>query len=281
MFIHQYSIIGIAILTATACVVPGVFLVLRGVALMSDAISHAILLGIAIMFLAVQSLHSPLLLIGASLAGLLTVFVTQLLINTNRLKEDAAIGLVFPFFFSVGVLLITLFARTVHMDIDMVLLGEIGFAPFNLLNIAGVNCGPLAIWLLSAVALMNLIFAALFRKELAITIFDPAQAVMMNIPTTALFYGLMSLTSITAVAAFDIVGSIVVVCLMITPAATGLLCTRSLLPLLAVALRCGVAAATIGCLAAFYFDVSIAGSIAASAGLIFLGVLLFEQATNR
>ena len=95
----QLEIILIAIFVSVACTIPGVFLVLRGVALMSDAISHAILLGIVVFFFLVHDLDSPLLLIGASLSGVLTVSLTEILIKTNRMKKDAAIGLVFPFSF--------------------------------------------------------------------------------------------------------------------------------------------------------------------------------------
>src|SRR3989344_6639955 len=134
----------VAIVTAIACALPGLFLVLRGVALMSDAISHAMLLGIILMFLVIHNLNSPLLLLGAALAGLATVLVTELLIGTHKVKKDTAIGLVFPAFFSLGIVLITLYARDVHLDTDMVLLGELAFVPFSRLIIAGYDCGPYA-----------------------------------------------------------------------------------------------------------------------------------------
>jgi manganese/zinc/iron transport system permease protein len=131
MSIDQLLILGIACLVSVACVLPGVFLVLRGVALMSDAISHAILLGIVVSFFLVGNLHSPLLIVGATLSGLLTVFLTEWVIHTRRLKEDAAIGLIFPIFFSIGVILISKYAGHIHLDTDAVLLGELVFAPFR------------------------------------------------------------------------------------------------------------------------------------------------------
>src|SRR5260221_5607357 len=146
----QVEIVMIAILAAVTCCLPGVFLVLRGVAMMSDAISHAILLGIVVMFLLVQSLTSPLLIVGASLSGILTVLCTEMIIKSKRLKQDAAIGLVFPLFFSVGVILVSQCARNVHLDTDMVLLGELAFAPFNRLVLQGIDCGPSALWVMSA-----------------------------------------------------------------------------------------------------------------------------------
>src|SRR3990170_3366249 len=121
MNLIQFELILIAVVAAVACTLPGVFLVLRGVALMSDAISHSILLGIVLMFLFMHQLHSPILIFGAALAGVCTVVCTEVLINTRRIQKDTAIGLVFPLFFSLGVILISQYARDVHLDMDMVI----------------------------------------------------------------------------------------------------------------------------------------------------------------
>ena len=203
MNILQLQIVVIALLACVACVIPGIFLVLRGVALMSDAISHAVLLGIAVMFLWVRNLDSPLLLIGAALAGLATVFLTEMIIQTRRLKADAAIGIVFPLFFSCGIILITLFARDVHLDIDMVILGEIAFAPFNRLMLWGYDLGPAALYVLGLNVLLNVGFVWFFYKELTLSIFDYDFAYVTGFAPTALYYSLMFLTSITAVSAFS------------------------------------------------------------------------------
>ena len=111
MIIEQILILVIACVVATSCAIPGVFLVLRGRALMSDAISHSILLGIVLAFFVVHNLHSPLLITGAVLMGLITVFTTESLVKSKKIKQDAAIGLVFPFFFSIAILLINQFAH--------------------------------------------------------------------------------------------------------------------------------------------------------------------------
>ena len=273
----ELQIILIACLTSIACILPGVFLVLRGVALMSDAISHAILLGIALMFLFVKNLHSPLLIVGASLAGIATVFLTELLINTKRLKKDAAIGLVFPLFFSIGVILISKFARNVHLDLDMVLLGELAFAPFNRLMINGIDCGPYALWVMSGITLINALFVSLFYKELKLITFDPVLARSLGFSPVLIYYALMTLTSITAVGAFDIVGSLVVVALMITPAATAYLLTNQLHTMIGLSLGVGIASSIFGYVLATVLDASIAGSIATMTGVLFLGALLLKQ----
>lgn len=275
------ELIIIAILTAITCALPGVFLVLRGVAMMSDAISHAILLGIAVIFLIIKKLDSPLLIIGAACSGMLTVICTERIIKSKRLKQDAAIGLIFPFFFSIGVMLISQYARNVHLDIDMVLLGELAFAPFNRLFLGGIDCGPYALWVISAVLIMNLFFVRLFYKELVLVTFDPTLAIMMSFSPGVFYYGLMIMTSLTAVATFDIVGSIMVVALMITPPATAYLITRRVQDMIGYSAVFAALSAIFGYAVAFYADVSIAGAIASMTGVFFVLALLVGLSVNK
>ncbi|MCX5924704.1 MAG: metal ABC transporter permease [Candidatus Dependentiae bacterium] len=274
MTLFQVYILCIAILVSCAATLPGVFLVLRGVALMSDAISHALLPGIIIMFLLVHRLDSPLLLIGATLAGMLTVVCTELLINTNRVKKDTAIGLVFPLFFAGGVILIHVYARNIHIDTDMVLLGEIAFAPFNRLCIGGHDCGPYALWLLTCIVIANSLFIGLCYKELKMVAFDQESAQVLGVNPSFFHYTLMLLTSITVVGAFDIVGSIVVVALTITPAATAYLLTDTLEHMISMSLVVACTSAISGYTWAYISDISIAGAIATMSGVFFVGVLL-------
>jgi len=273
----QLEIGFIAILASITCCLPGVFLVLRGVAMMSDAISHAILLGIVVMFLFIQDLTSPLLIIGASCAGVLTVLCTEMIIRSKRLKQDAAIGLVFPLFFSVGVILVSQYARNVHLDSDMVLLGELAFAPFNRLFLAGFDCGPCALWVIGTALLINGAFIALFYKELLITTFDPTLATMTAFSPAVFYYALMMMTSITAVATFDAVGSIMVVALMITPPATAYLLTHRVSDMLFMSILVAALSAIFGYAAASWADVSIAGSIASMTGVFFLMALFLSK----
>lgn len=267
----------IAVLAAVTCCLPGVFLVLRGVAMMSDAISHAILLGIVIMFLIVKKLNSPLLIAGAACAGVLTIICTEMIIKSKRLKQDAAIGLIFPFFFSVGVILISQYARNVHLDVDMVLLGELAFAPFNRMVIAGTDCGPYAVWVMSIALLINLIFIRLFYKELVLSTFDGTLASLAGFSPAILYYGLMTITSITAVATFDIVGSIMVVALMITPAAAAYLLEHTMSGMIRKSVIFAILSAIFGYFFASWADVSIAGSIACMTGVCFMGTLFYAK----
>ncbi|MBI2485429.1 MAG: metal ABC transporter permease, partial [Deltaproteobacteria bacterium] len=137
MIIQHLEIQLIAAVVAVACALPGSFLILRRMAMMSDAISHAILLGIVLAFFVVHDLSSPLLIISAALTGLITVSLVEILNRTGLVREDAAIGLVFPVLFSIGVILISRYAGDVHLDTDAVLLGELAFAPFDRLIIWG------------------------------------------------------------------------------------------------------------------------------------------------
>lgn len=271
------ELIVIAMLTAVTCSLPGAFLVLRGVAMMSDAISHAILLGIVLMFFVLQRLDSPLLIIGAACAGIMTVVCTELIIQSRKLKQDAAIGLIFPFFFSVGVVLISQYARNVHLDVDMVLLGELAFAPFSRVEIAGFDCGPYALWIVSGALLVNSVLICIFYKELVITTFDQILATMTGFSPALFYYGLMMVTSITAVAAFDVVGSIMVVALMITPAATACLLARRVEAVVVLSVGLALLAAVFGYFFAVFADVSIAGSIASMTGVFFLMAFIFAK----
>lgn len=281
MYSLSLYITAILVLVSLACMLPGAFLVLRGSALMSDAISHAILPGIVFMFLLVKSLHSFWLVVGASCAGFATVLCIEYSIQTKRVKKDAAIGLVFPLFFSLGVIGITLCARNVHLDTDMVLLGELAFAPFERLHVGGQDLGPISLWLMSLLVVINSCIVGMFYKQLVAATCDTTFAQVIGHRPTRTYYILMAMTSITAVAAFHVVGSIVVVALMIVPCATAYLITEQLKSLLIVASCITISAALLGCSVARCADVSLAGSVAMIHGLIFLLVFLLGLITSK
>jgi manganese/zinc/iron transport system permease protein len=268
------ELIAIAVLASVACVIPGVFLVLRGVSLMSDAMSHALLLGIVATFLLVRSLTSPWLLVGAALAGFAVVVVTEYAMQQFRLHKDAAIGLFFPFFFSIAVVLISLFTRDVHLDTDMVLLGDMVFAPFSRCVIAGIDCGPQAIVVILSMLCISVGVLALLYRPLVMSIFDPLCARTAGVSATTLYYGMIFLTSMVAVAVFSVVGSVIVVALMIVPAATAYCTARSVPQMIAHAMMVSVIAAVSGYSFAAWADLSIAGAIAVMTGIIFVFVAL-------
>jgi manganese/zinc/iron transport system permease protein len=269
------EIILIACAVAVACSLVGTFLVLRQMAMMSDAISHSILPGIVVAFFLTNDLNSPLLLGAAAATGVLTVLLVELLFATGRVKEDAAIGIVFPVLFSIGVILIARYAGDVHLDTDAVLLGELAFAPFDRLIMFGQDLGPRSLFVMAAVGALNVSFLAIFYKELKLATFDAALAAALGFAPVALHYGLMTLVSVTAVAAFDAVGSILVVALMIGPPATAYLMTDRLGVMLVLSVAIGAASAVAGFWLASWLDASIAGAMASMIGGFFMTTYLF------
>jgi len=271
----QLEIQLIASVVAIACAIPGVFLVLRKMALISDAISHSILPGIVIGFFITQDLNSPLLILLAALTGVITVILVEMIQKTGLVKEDTAIGLVFPTLFSIGVILIAKNANDVHLDVDAVLLGELAFAPFDRLLISGMDVGPKSLWVMGTVLIISISLLILFFKELKVSTFDVGLSSALGFSPVVLHYGLMSVSSVTIVGAFDAVGAILVVALMIAPAATAYLLTTDLKKMLGLSIFFGVFSAVNGYWLAHVLDASISGSMTTMLGIIFLLVYLF------
>jgi len=271
----QIEIQLIASLVAIACAIPGTFLVLRKMAMISDAISHSILPGIVIGFFITHDLNSPLLIFLAALTGILTVVMVEYIQKTGLVKEDTAIGLVFPALFSIGVILIAKNANDVHLDIDAVLLGELAFAPFDRLIVNGTDIGPKSLWVIGSILTVTVTLLVAFFKELKVSTFDAGLASALGFSPVVLHYGLMSVASVTTVGAFDAVGAILVVALMIAPAATAYLLTTDLKKMLILSIVFGVFCAISGYWFAHWLDASISGSITTMLGLLFLFVYLF------
>jgi manganese/zinc/iron transport system permease protein len=259
----------IAVVVAAACALPGVFLVLRRMAMLSDAISHTVLLGIVLGYFVTRDLASPLLFMGAAATGVLTVGLVELLSRTGLVKEDAAIGLVFPVLFSIAVILISRYAGNVHLDVDSVLLGELAFAPFDRLTVFGLDL-PRALAVGAGVLLLNLLLLGLFYKELKLATFDAGLAAALGFTPALVHYGLMTAVSVTAVSAFDAVGSILVIALMVAPPAAAYLLTDRLPLMLGLSVAIGVASALGGYWLAYWLNVSIAGAMATMTGVAFL-----------
>ncbi|WP_283636875.1 metal ABC transporter permease [Aquaticitalea lipolytica] len=271
----QIEIQLIASLVAIACAIPGTFLVLRKMAMISDAISHSILPGIVVGFFITQDLNSPLLILLAALTGVITVVLVERIQKTGLVKEDTAIGLVFPALFSIGVIMIAKNANDVHLDVDAVLLGELAFAPFDRLFISGTDVGPKSLWIIGSILIITVGLLIAFFKELKVSTFDAGLAASLGFSPALIHYGLMTVSSVTTVGAFDAVGAILVVALMIAPAASAYLLTTDLKKMLGLAIVFGVLSAVSGYWFAHWLDASIAGSITTMLGLLFLLVYLF------
>ena len=263
-----------AALVGIACALAGSFLVLRRMALLGDAISHSVLLGIVAVFWLTGSRSAPLMVIGAGAVGLLTVSLVEAVYRTGRVREDAAIGLVFPALFSIGVIAVSRFPSAVHLDVDHVLYGEIAYAHIDKIELFGYDLGYRSLWLMGIMALVNLVFVALFYKALKLATFGPALAAALGFSPLAIHYGLMALASATTAVALDSVGAVLVVGILVVPAATAYLLTDRLPIMLVLASLCGSASAVGGYWLARRLDGSIAGAMATFAGVLFLGAFL-------
>lgn len=273
----QIEILLTAVFMSAACALPGSFLVVRNMSMTSDAITHTVLLGIVLGFLLTGDLNSPVLIIGAGIVGVLTVWFTETLDNTGLVDSDASNGLVFPLLFSVGVILITLCADSVHLDTDSVLLGELAFAPFDRLMVLGKDIGAKSVYFSMLLFALNLIFVLVFYKELKFASFDEIAAKTGEFPPEILHYALMTCASVTAVVAFQWVGSVLVVAFMIAPPAAALLLTKRLSVVLALSCAIGGTAAAWGYKLASALDVSISGTMAVMTGVIFAVVLIVRN----
>ena len=276
MIMNDVYIIVTAILVAASCGLLGCFLVLRKMAMVGDAISHAVLPGIVIAFLISGARDNATMLLGAATIGILTTFLIEFLHKKAKLQTDASIGVTFTWLFAVGVVLISLFAGQVDLDQDCVLYGEIAYVPLDNLVSGDLNYGPRAIYVMGTILLVIILFIGFGYKELFLTTFDPAYASAIGINVALWHYLLMGAVSATTVASFESVGAILVVALLIGPAATAYLITDELKPMLLLSVLIGAIASVTGFYFAVWLDGSIAGAIAMMCGVLFLLALLFS-----
>ncbi|QSE96672.1 metal ABC transporter permease [Fulvivirga lutea] len=263
-------------LVSISCGLLGCYLILRKMAMVGDAISHAVLPGIVLAFLFTGSRDSVTMLIGAGLVGLLTTFLIEYFHKKGKLQTDASIGVTFTWLFAIGVILISVFAGKVDLDQDCVLYGEIAYVPLDLwITDAGTVMGPRVIYISGSVLILILLFIKLGYKELFLTTFDPAYASAIGISTALWHYLLMGAVSITTVASFESVGAILVIALLIAPPATAYLLTDKFKHMLIYTCIIGVLTSIGGYYLAYNTDGSIAGAMASVAGVIFLLVFLF------
>ena len=242
-----FWIVLMGFLVTASCGLIGVFLILRRMALVGDAISHSILPGLAGAFLAASffgghsvatagdahgDFRNPLyMFFGALIAGVVTTMIIEFIHRNTRVKQDAAIGITFTTLFAVGVLLITLFADKVDLDQECVLYGEIGFVTPSfkpVVEVAGHSLGPDPVVRMAAVFALTAALVLVFYKELLVTSFDSGLATSLGINSNAVHYLLMAWLSVVVVSAFESVGAILVIAMLILPGATALLLTDRL-----------------------------------------------------
>lgn len=268
-------------LCAISCAIPGSFLVLRKMSMMGDAISHAVLPGLAVAFFVTGTRDSLPMFIGAAVVGILTALFTQWITKFGQVDQGAAMGVVFTTLFAIGLLLIVKSANRVDLDPGCVLYGAIELTPLDKVRVGPFSL-PRAVIVNGSVLLLNLGIVSLLFKEFRLSAFDPELSDTLGFSSSFLHYLLMTMVAVTTVAAFESVGSIIVIAMLIVPAATALLITRQLKAMIGIACLMGGASAWIGHWMAIRIpplfgisDTTSSGMIAFAAGLLFLGTWIF------
>lgn len=276
-FQFDLPVLAAAILASVACAIIGCFLVLRRMALMGDAISHAVLPGIVIAFLLTHTLHGLPMYIGCAAIGVLTALLTEALHRIGRVETNAAMGIVFTVLFAIGVILIEQFAgRHVHLDGDMVLYGALETViwptapdtPAGLFAADVWDGFPEQVLALGVVLALNVAFIVILFKELRICAFDSDLAASLGFRPAAMHYLLMTMVAITTVAAFEAVGSILVVAMLIVPALIASLLTDRLHWMIIISAGAAVVAAAGGYIGVAAADLNAAGMIGVALGAL-------------
>ena len=272
----SFWVVATGALAAVSCGIVGCFLILRGMAMIGDAVSHAVLPGIAGAFLLSGSRASFPMFLGAAVVGVLTAALIEAVYKSSRIKADASIGVVFPALFALGVLLISLMGDKVDLDQECVLYGEIAFVPFEArAEWFGWTAGPESTMVLLCAALVVIGGVVLFYRPLLISSFDPQLATSMGVSAAVVHYGLMTVLSLTVVCSFEAVGAILVISMLIAPGATAYLFTDRLPTMLWISAGHGIFCAFAGWHLSVWLDCSTAGAMAVvGAGLFFTALVV-------
>lgn len=270
---------------AAACGLTGVYLILRRMALVGDAISHSVLPGLAIAFLVgslasgaatagspgEHDLRSPtLMFIGALLAGIVTTLLIELIHKKTRVKQDAAIGITFSSLFAFGVILISVFADKIDLDADCVLYGEIGFVTLHpYAQWGGTELAPWPVVRMGVVLLLTAGLMLLFYKELLVSSFDSGLATSLGIKPGLVHYALMCWLSVVVVSAFEAVGAILVIAMLILPGGTASLLTQRLPVIFLGTLIHSALSALAGLHLAIWLDCPAAGAMVVAGAILF------------
>jgi manganese/zinc/iron transport system permease protein len=259
-----------AALTSIACGLPGTFLVLRRMSLTGDAISHSVLPGIVIGFFVSGSLDSPLIILGAAFSGWLTVMLIEFFHRKAGVREDAATGVVFTAMFSIGVLLLRQYAGKVDLDPDCILFGNLETA------IHGTTTRVLGfevpnITLTSAVAATGaILFITLLYHRLLATSFDPVLSKLTGQAPVRAQSILLGATAAAVVAAFQTVGAVMSVALLVLPAASSLLVFKRLPGVIAGVILHAILSSIGGIYLATWAHCNLGAAIILSGGILFI-----------
>ncbi len=246
----------VSALVGLVCAALSCFMILKGWALMGDAVSHAVLPGVVLAYV----MNIPFA-IGAFVFGVGSVVAIGFIQSHTRVKEDTVIGLVFTGLFALGIVLVS----KVKSSVD---LGHILFG-----NVLGIGDGDIIQTVI--IAAITLVTLALLRKDLILFCFDPTHARSIGLNTNFLYYVLLSLLSLTAVAGLQTVGIILVVAMLITPGATAYLLCDRFDRMMLVAMSSGVFSSVLGTYVSYHLDASTGGCIVVVQTLVFLIAMIF------
>jgi manganese/zinc/iron transport system permease protein len=259
-------LVGVA--SAVPCGILGCYLVLRRLSLLGDAISHAVLPGLAIAFVLTGSLSSWPMAVGAGILGVLTAYLTQVVHERAGIPEDASMGVVFTSLFAIGVLIITRAAAGADLDPGCVLYGLIEFTALDTVSFQGLEV-PRVLVTLAPVLLLTVGFVSLLWKELKIISFDPALARAIGLRVALVHYLFMAMVAGVTVASFEAVGSILVIAMLIVPGTTAHLLSDRLGGMMAWSVLVSIISAVGGYLFAVWWNTSVAGMMSVVAGACF------------
>lgn len=263
---------------ATACGLVGNYLILRRMALVGDAISHSVLPGLVVAYLLAGIRHSTVMFVGALVAGLLTTVLIEVIHKKSRVKQDAAIGITFSSLFAIGVILISHFASKVDLDQECVLYGEIGNIPLDgpYLQLGSLVLGPPTMVRMAIVTVVVALLIVVFYKELLVSSFDPGLAFSLGINATVVHYSLMSILSVVVVSAFESVGAILVIAMLILPGATASLVSRRLPVIFVLTVLHAALSSVLGVHLALWLECSIAGAMVVMGAALFVLAWIFS-----
>ncbi len=267
-------IVAMGFFTTAACGLVGNYLLLRRMALIGDAISHSILFGLVVVFLLFRHVSTPIMFAGAVGAGLLTVGIIEFIHRQSRVKADAAICIAFTVLFAAGVVLLSVaeVGGPVHIDAECVLYGEIAFVPLEpAAVVGGLSLGPVPVVRMAMVFCVLLLLITLFYKELLVTSFDSGLAVSIGLGFGVWHYGLMSALSVVIVSAFEAVGAILPIAMLVVPPMFAAQLSERLPTRLLLTTIHALLAALIGYHLSVWLECSAAGAMVVASALLFVG----------
>ena len=266
-FLQAFWTIAVGAIGGIACALLGCFLILKRLSMLGDAVSHGVLPGIAIAVLVTGELGGIAMIVGAMAFGVLTAFLTETLTSVGKVTEDASLGVVFTSLFALGVVIISVFMPGQHLDVDCVLFGKFETVALLTYPWFGVEV-PRAVPSMLVSLALTVAFIGLLWKELKLAAFDEALATAMGFPAPLLHYLFVALVAACTVTAFESMGSILVLAMLIVPPATAHLLTDRLARMLLWAAALAVSAAVLGYLLAsrWVFACNVGGMIATVAG---------------